>query len=79
MDALYIPIPESISYYDDTSSSLNKQSRFFEEHSSAMVGTEQLILSLFPFSQLGESLRSLAQIVPSDVGHAMFGDALSAL
>ena len=77
--ALDIPTPESISYYDDTKSSLNKLSRFFEEHSSATVGTEQLILSLLPSSQLGESLHSLAQIVPPDVGHAVFGDALSAL
>ena len=79
VDALDIPTPESVSYYDDTQSSLNKLSRFFEEHSSATVGTEQLILSLLPSSQLGESLRSLAQIVPPDIGHAMFGDALSAL
>ena len=79
VDALDIPTPESVSYYDDTQSSLNKLSRFFEEHSSATVGTEQLILSLLPSSQLGESLHSLAQIVPPDVGHAVFGDALSAL
>lgn len=79
VDALDIPTPESIRYYEDAQSSLNKLSRFFEEHSSATVGTEQLILSLLPSSQLGESLRSLAQIVPPDVGHAMFGDALSAL
>lgn len=79
VDALDIPTPESIGYYDDANSSLNKLSRFFEEHSSATVGTEQLILSLLPSSQLGESLHSLAQIVPPDVGHAVFGDALSAL
>lgn len=79
VDALDIPTPESVSYYDDAQSSLNKLSRFFEDHSSATVGTEQLILSLLPSSQLGESLHSLAQIVPPDVGHAVFGDALSAL
>ena len=79
VEALDIPTPESIGYYDDANSSLNKLSRFFEEHSSATVGTEQLILSLLPSSQLGESLHSLAQIVPPDVGHAVFGDALSAL
>lgn len=79
VEALDIPTPESIGYYDDTNSSLNKLSRFFEEHSSVTVGTEQLILSLLPSSQLGESLHSLAQIVPPDVGHAVFGDALSAL
>lgn len=79
VDSLDIPTPESVSYYDDAQSSLNKLSRFFEEHSSATVGTEQMILSLLPSSQLGESLHSLAQIVPPDVGHAVFGDALSAL
>lgn len=79
LEDLDIPTPESVSYYDDAQSSLNKLSRFFEEHSSATVGTEQLILSLLPSSQLGESLHSLAQIVPPDVGHAVFGDALSAL
>ena len=79
VDALDIPTPESVSYYDDAQSSLNKLSHFFEKHSSATVGTEQLILSLLPSSQLGESLHSLAQVVPPDVGHAVFGDALSAL
>lgn len=79
VDALDIPTPESVSYYDDAQSSLNKLSRFFEEHSSATVGTEQLLLSLLPSSQLGESLHSLAQIVPPEVGHVVFGDALSAL
>lgn len=79
VDALDIPTPESVNYYDDAQSSLNKLSRFFEEHSSATIGTEQLILSLLPSSQLGESLHSLAQIVPPDIGHAVFGDALSAL
>lgn len=79
IDALEMPTPESVSYYDDTQSSLNKLSRFFEEHSSATVGTEQMILSLLPSSQLGDSLHSLVQIVPPNVGHAMFGDAFSAL
>ena len=79
VDALDIPTPECVSYYDDAQSSLNKLSRFFEKHSSVTVGTEQLILSLLPSSQLGESLHSLAQVVPPDVGHAVFGDALSAL
>lgn len=77
--ALDIPTPESVSSYDGTQSSLNKLSRFFEKHTSATVGTEQLILSLLPSSQLGESLQSLAHIVPPDIGQAVFGDALSAL
>lgn len=79
VDALDIPTPESVSCYDDAQSSLNKLSRFFEEHSEATVGTEQLILSLMPSSQVGEALHSLAQILPPDVGNAVFGDALSAL
>lgn len=79
VEKLDIPTPESVSRYDDAHSSLNKMSRFFEEHLYATVGMEQMILSLLPSSQLGESLQSLAQIVPPDVGHAVFGDALSAL
>lgn len=76
---LDIPTPESVSSYDNVHDTLNKLSRFFEEHNSATVGTEQMILSLLPSSQLGESLHSLAQIVPHNVGQAVFGDALSSL
>lgn len=79
LDALDIPTPESVSYYDDTQSSLNKLSRFFEEHSLATVGTEQMILTLLPSPQLCESLRSLFQILPPDVSHTILGDALSSL
>lgn len=76
---LDIPLPEEVKSYDNVNSSLNKISRFFEEHTSLSVGTEQMLLSFLPSSQLGESLHSLAQSLPSDIGRAVFGDALSAL
>lgn len=79
VDCLDIPTPESVSSYDDTQSSLNKLSGYFERHAKATVGTEQMILSLLPSSQLGESLHSLAQVVPPDIGPAVFGDAFSSL
>jgi len=79
VENLDIPTPDCISSYDNVQSTLNKLSRFFEEHNSATVGTEQMILSLLPSSQLGESLHSLAQIVPHDVGQVVFGEALSSL
>lgn len=79
IEKLDIPTPESIGSYDDTQSSLKKLSRFFEKHTSATVGTEQMILSILPSSQLGESLQSLAHVVPPDVGHAVFGDAFATL
>ena len=79
VDKLDIPTPENINNGDDTQSSLNKMSRYFEKHTSATVGTEQMILMLLPHSQINESLHSLAQIVPPHIGHAVFGDALAAL
>ena len=79
VEELDIPIPESVSLYDDSQSSLNKLSKFFERHSLATVGTEQMILSILPSSQIGESLHSLAHVIPHDVGHAVFGDAFSTL
>ena len=79
VEALDIPTPETVSSYDNVQSTLNKLSRFFEEHNAATVGTEQMILSLLPSSQLGESLQSLARIIPQNVGQAVFGDALSSL
>ena len=79
VEDLDIPTPESVSSYDNVQSTLNKLSRFFEEHNAATVGTEQMILSLLPSSQLGESLQSLAQVIPQSVGQAVFGEALSSL
>lgn len=79
VEKLDIPTPESVSSYDNVQSTLNKLSRFFEEHNSATVGTEQMILSILPSQQLRESLHSLARIVPPDIGQQIFGDAFSSL
>ena len=76
---LDIPTPESVSYYDDTQSILNKLSNYFEEHSLATVGTEQVILSLLPTSQIGQSLQAMAEVLPQNLGHAIFGNALESV
>ena len=76
---LDIPTPESVSYYDDTQSILNKLSNYFEEHSLATVGTEQIILSLLPTSQIGQSLQAMAEVLPQNLGHAIFGNALESV
>lgn len=79
IDILDIPTPESVSFYDDTQTTLNKLSSYFEEHSLATVGTEQLILSLLPTSQIGQSIQAIAEVLPSNLGHAIFGNALTSL
>lgn len=79
IEKLDIPIPESISYYDDTQSVLNKLSSYFEKHSSATVGTEQVILSLLPTSQIGQSMQAMAEVLPPNLGHAIFGNALETI
>ena len=76
---LNIPTPQSISSYDDSKSSLNKLSRFFEQHSLATVGTEQVILSILPTSQVGESIHSLVQLLPPDLATTVFGDAVTSV
>ena len=70
---------ESVSYYDDTQSVLNKLSSFFEEHSLATVGTEQIILSLLPTSLIGQSLQAMAEVLAQNLGHAIFGNALESV
>lgn len=79
IEQLDIPTPEYVSSCDDSESSLNKLSKFFEEHSLATVGTEQFILSVIPSSQIGQSLHSIAEVLPPNLGHAVFGDAISAI
>lgn len=79
IEQLDIPTPEYVSSCDDSESSLNKLSKFFEEHSLATVGTEQFILSVIPTSQIGQSLHSMAEVLPPNLGHALFGDAISAI
>ena len=79
VENLEIPTPESVSSYDDTQSVLNKLSNYFEEHSLATVGTEQVILSLLPTSQIGQSLQAMAEVLPQNLGHAIFGNALESV
>ncbi|HJJ90211.1 MAG TPA: hypothetical protein O0Y05_04155, partial [Methanocorpusculum sp.] len=79
VDNLDIPTPEYVSSYEDSESSINKLSRFFEKHSLATVGTEQFILSVIPTSQIGQSLHAMAELLPSNLGQAVFGNALSAI
>lgn len=79
IENLDIPTPKSVSYYDDAQSVLNKLSSFFEEHSLATVGTEQVILSLLPTSQIGQSLQAMAEVLPQNLGHAIFGNALESV
>ena len=78
INSLDIPIPENLASYDDTESSLNKLSKFFEEHSKLTVGTEAFILSILPVSQTGEALQSFASIAPDLVSDA-FSNSLAAL
>ena len=73
---LDIPTPETFSFYDDTQTTLNKLSNYFEKHSLATAGTEQLILSLLPISQIGQSIQAMAEVLPSNLGRAIFGNAL---
>lgn len=74
-----VPTPESLSTSDDTQSSLDKISRFYEKHNLAVAGSEQLIYSILPISQVGQSLSAMAEVLPHDIGNAIFGDALSTL
>ena len=79
VENLEIPTPESVSSYDDTQSVLNKLSSYFAEHSLATVGPEQVILSLLPTSQIGQSLQAIAEVLPQNLGHAIFGNALESV
>ena len=79
IEQLNIPTPDCVSSFDDSKSSLNKLSKFFEEHSLATVGTEQFILSVLPTSQIGQSLQAMAEVLPSNLSHAVLGDAISAI
>lgn len=78
VDNLDIPVPEQLTSWDDTESSLNKLSSYFEKHSKATVGTEAFILSILPVSQTGEALCSFASVAPDLVSDA-FSNSLSAL
>ncbi len=78
IDELDIPIPENLTNTDDAESSLNKLSKFFEDHKKSAVGTEAFILSILPVSQTGESLCSFASVAP-DLLSDVFSNSVSAL
>ena len=78
IDDLDIPIPEKLTNWDDTESSLNKLSKFFEKHSKSTAGTEAFILSILPVSQTGEALCSFASVAP-DLLSSAFTNSVSAL
>lgn len=78
-DALKIPTPESLNYNDNREETLNKLSRFCEKHSLAQVGTEQVILSLLPSSQIGQAIVSFAETLPPNLCHAVFGEAAASI
>lgn len=79
IEKLEMPTPESLSSSDNTQSSLDKISRFYEKHNLAVAGSEQLINSILPISQIGQSLSAMAEVLPHDIGNAVFGDALTSL
>lgn len=79
IENLEIPTPESISTFDNTQSSLDKISGFYEKHNLAVAGSEQLIYSILPISQVGQSLSAMAEVLPHNIGNAIFGDALAAM
>lgn len=79
IESLEIPTPESLSSFDNTQSSLDKISRFYEKHNLAVAGSEQLIYSILPISQVGQSLSAMAEVLPHNIGNAIFGDALAAM
>ncbi len=78
IEQLDIPIPEPARSWDDTQTSLNKISLFFEKHSKLSAGTEAFILSVLPISQTGEALASFASVAPGLISKA-FVDSASAL
>ena len=78
IDHLDIPVPEKLTNWDDTESSLNKLSKFFEKHSKSTAGTEAFILSILPVSQTGEALCSFASVAP-DLLSSAFTNSVSAL
>lgn len=78
IDELDIPMPENLTIYDDTESSLNKLSKFFEEYSKSTTGTEAFILSILPVSQTGEALCSFVSVAP-DLLSSAFSNSVTAL
>ena len=79
VESLDFPLPEQLSKFDTTQTTLNKLSAFFEKHNLAIAGSEQVILSVLPVSQIGQSLSSMCEVLPSKLGEKIFGDAFASL
>lgn len=79
VESLDFPLPEQFSKFDTTQTTLNKLSAFFEKHNLAVAGSEQVILSVLPVSQIGQSLSSMCEVLPSKLGEKIFGDAFASL
>ena len=78
IEKLDIPVPESLTKWDTTETSLNKISAFFEKHSQMSTSTEAFILSVLPISQTGQALWAFAEVAPHLVSDA-FTNSLSAV
>lgn len=79
VELLDFPLPEQLSKFDTTQTTLNKLSAFFEKYNLAVAGSEQIILSVLPVSQIGQSLSSMGEVLPSKLGEKIFGDAFASL
>lgn len=79
VNSLEVPIPDEASIFDSSQSSLNKISTYLEKHSLMLAGTEQLLLSLMPASQVNQSIKALLDTLPPDLLDSIFGDALSSI
>lgn len=79
VESLDFPLPEQLSKFDTTQTTLNKLSAFLEKHNLAVAGSEQVILSVLPVSQIGQSLSSMCEVLPSKLGEKIFGDAFASL
>ena len=78
VEEIDIPIPERLTSMDDAESSMNKLSKYFENHSKSAAGTEAFILSILPVSQTGEAICSFASVAP-DLFSDAFYNSVSAL
>ena len=79
VESLDFPLPEQLSKFDTTQTTLNKLSAFLEKHNLAVAGSEQVILSVLPVSQIGQSLSSMCEVLPSKLGEKIFGDAFASV
>lgn len=76
IDRLRVPTIDSIPNSSSLQTKLKKLSDFSENYNKSFITAEQFILSVLPTSQIGESLHSIAQTLPPDLGHQLLGDFL---